>query len=190
MPAPLMQKNEVLDRLLATLRDRGYDGASLAELAAAAGLGTSRLARLFPGGKEDIARQVLQHLEERLERAAFAPLRSKQAPARKLAALLAAIDDVYDGGRSASLLERMSASAGRLAFRGALGHAYGVWLDALEALCIEAGLPKRIARDRAEDFVLRIEGALVVASATGDPTFFARTLEAMRTSLLGPRAEG
>ena len=42
MPAPLLHKDEILDRLLATLRDKGYDGASLADLSAATGLAKSR----------------------------------------------------------------------------------------------------------------------------------------------------
>lgn len=186
MPAPLLHKDEILDRLLATLRDKGYDGASLADLSAATGLAKSSLYHSFPGGKEEIALRVLQHLDAKLAHALFEPLRSRRPPAHKLAAMLATIDEHYDGGRAASLLGRLGASTERLAFRRALGHAFGVWLDAVEALCLEAGLPKAVARARAEDLVVRLEGALVVANGTGDPAVFARTLAALRRSLLAP----
>lgn len=76
-----------LDRLLATLRDKGYDGASLADLSAATGLAKSSLYHSFPGGKEEIALRVLEHLDAKLARALFEPLRSNRPPARKLAAM-------------------------------------------------------------------------------------------------------
>jgi AcrR family transcriptional regulator len=179
-----MHRNEVLERLLATLCDKGYDGASLADFSAATGLGKSRLSHDFPGGKEDIARQVMQHLDAQLAKTLFEPLQSKAAPARKLARMLATIDEHYDGGRRASLLGRMSASAERAAFRGAVGHSFAAWLTAIEDLCVEAGLPKGVARARAEDMVVRLEGALVMCAGTGDHAVFARTLESIRRSLL------
>jgi TetR/AcrR family transcriptional repressor of lmrAB and yxaGH operons len=187
MPAPLMHKKEVLERLLGTLCDKGYDGASLDDLSATSGLGASRLHDAFPGGKEDIARQVMQHLNDQLAKAVFEPLRSKKAPARKLAELIAAIDAHYDGGRRASLFGRLSASADRLAFRPALVHAFDAWVDAIEGLCVEAGLPRTVARARAEDMLVRLEGALVICAGTGDAAIFARTLKALGTSLLAPR---
>ena len=55
MPAALASREVVLERLLATFRDQGYDGASLAELSAATGLGKSSLYHHFPGGKVDMA---------------------------------------------------------------------------------------------------------------------------------------
>jgi AcrR family transcriptional regulator len=189
MPAPLLHRNEMLDRLLATLRDKGYDGASLADLSAATGLAKSSLYHSFPGGKEEIALKVLEHLDAQLTASLFAPLRAKLPPARKLAALLVAIDEHYDGGRTASILERLGASADRLAFRRALGHAFGGWLAAVEGLCLEAGLPKAVARARAEELVVRIEGALVVAAGTGDHGVFTRTLSALRRSLLAPATD-
>ncbi len=88
--------------------------------------------------------------------------------------------------RISSLLERLGASIDRAAFRRSLGHALRRWIDAVEALCVEAGLGKNVARARAEDLVIRIEGALVLAGATGDPAVFTRTLTALRASLLTP----
>lgn len=186
MPAPLMHRKEVLARLLATFRDRGYDGASLDDLAAASGLGRSSLERLFPGGKEDMARQVLAHEGAQLQASVFATLATTRSPARKLDALLEALDEHYDGGRLASLLGRFAASAARDAFRPALVHAFGVWVEALEVLCVEAGLPRPVSRVRAEDAVVCLEGALVLSAGTGDHAVFQRTLKTIRASLLVP----
>jgi len=78
MPAPLLSKDEVLDRLLNTFRDKGYEGASLAELSAATGLVKASLYHYFPGGKQDMAEQVMAHLERQLAAAIYEPLQSTQ----------------------------------------------------------------------------------------------------------------
>ena len=184
MPAALLPKEEVLERLLSTFRDHGYDGASLTELSAATGLGKSSLYHYFPGGKEDMAEQVLAHLDAQLTEALFEPLRSKSSPARKLIAMLATIDAFYEGGKKACLLERLCASVDRARFRRPLAHAFKAWIEAVEGVCLEAGLPKALARHRAEDLVVRIEGALVVCAGTGDPSLFERTLKQLRASVL------
>src|SRR5688572_28235087 len=156
MPAPLLAKEEVLDRLLSTFRDRGYEGASLAELSAATGLVKASLYHYFPGGKRDMAEQVMAHLEAQLSASVFAPLQSTQAPAKKLGAMLDAIDAFYEGGKKACLYERMCASVDSAQFQRPLRRAFASWIDAVEALCVEAGLSKGLARARAEDFVVRI----------------------------------
>src|SRR5215470_6536148 len=113
MPAALASREVVLERLLATFRDQGYDGASLAELSSASGLGKSSLYHHFPGGKADMAEQVLAHLAASLERTLFEPLRAPLRPAQKLNAMLDALDAFYEGGKRACLLERLCASAER-----------------------------------------------------------------------------
>ncbi len=188
MPAPLLTRDAVLDKLLAAFRDSGYDGASLAELSAITGLGKSSLYHYFPGGKEDMAIQVLAHLDAQLGAALFEPLRAEQSPARKLAAMLSAIDAFYEGGKRACALERLCASVDRARFRRPLAHAFTRWIEAVEALCVEAGVPRAAARARAQDLVIRVEGALVVAAGTGDTSVFERTLRDLRSSLLAPAA--
>lgn len=186
MPAALMSKDEVLDRLLDTFRTQGYDGGSLADLSGATGLKKSSLYHYFPGGKEDMAVEVLAHLDRQLAANLYAPLRSTQSPANKVAAMLDTIDAFYEGGRKACLLERLSASVDRRAFRKPLKRAFAVWIDAVEAVCLEAGLPPGVARARAEDLVIRIEGALVVCAGTGDLPVFERTIKSLKRSLLAP----
>jgi TetR/AcrR family transcriptional repressor of lmrAB and yxaGH operons len=186
MPAPIISKDEVLDRLLNAFRDKGYEGASLAELSAATGLKKSSLYHYFPGGKQDMAEQVLAHLDRQLENHLYAPMRSGQTPARRLAAMMDTIDAFYEGGRKACLLERLGTSADRARFRRPLRKAFTIWMDAVEAICLEAGLSKTVARARAEDFVVRIEGALVVCAGTDDHNVFARTIKELRATVLAP----
>ncbi|MEP7002039.1 MAG: TetR/AcrR family transcriptional regulator [bacterium] len=133
-----------------------------------------------------MAEQVLAHMDGLLETSLYAPLRSARQPAKKLSAMLDAIDAFYEGGRKACLLERLCASVDRARFRRPLQRTFAAWMDAVEAICIEAGLSKAVARGRAEDFVVRIEGALVVCAGTDDYSVFARTIKSLKATTLAP----
>src|SRR5262249_13340295 len=161
---------------LERFRTHGYDGASLSELSDATGLVKSSLYHHFPGGKQDMAEQVLAYLDRQLAAQLYAPVRSAQSPAHKIGAMLDTIDAFYDGGRKACLLERLCASVDRQTFRRPLKRAFTVWIDAVESICLEAGLTAAKAKARAEDFVIRIEGALIVCAGTGDLKVFERTI--------------
>jgi AcrR family transcriptional regulator len=186
MPAALMSKDDMLGRLMALFREKGFDGASVADISAATGLGKSSLYHHFPNGKAEMAQQVLAYLEGQLEQAVFEPLRGPGSPRKKLDRMLDAIDRFYDGGKQACLLERLCASVDAKRFRRPLGRAFATWIDAVAALGVEAGLSPALARRRAEDMVVRIEGALIVAAGSGDPEVFARVLRDLRETVLGP----
>src|SRR5262249_43026413 len=162
-----MSKVDMLDRLMDLFREKGFDGASVSDISEATGLGKSSLYHHFPNGKQEMALQVLVRLQDQLERALFEPTRSTGTPQRKLDQMLDAIEVFYDGGKKACLIERLSASVDGHRFRRPLGRIVTAWIDAVEGLGIEAGLPRTTARLRAEDLVVRIEGALVVSAGTG-----------------------
>jgi len=184
MPAAIRPLEEVLDLLLETFTSDGYDGASLARISEVTGLGKSSLYHHFPRGKVEMITKVLRHLEQQLEQALFAPMRTKESPKKKLDAMLATIDAFYAGGKKACLLERACASVDRAQFRRPLQHVFLVWIAALESLCLEAGVPPDAAKSRAQDALVRIEGALVLAAAINDTAPFRRALDQLRSSLL------
>ena len=186
MPAALMSKDEMLARLMALFREKGFDGASRADISAATGLGKSSLYHHFPDGKAEMAQQVLAYLEAQLEQAIFEPLRGTGTPRKKLDRMLDALDRFYEGGTRACLLERLCASVDAKRFRRPLGRAFATWMDAVEALGVEAGLTRTVARRRAEDMVVRIEGALIVTAGSGDADVFARAIRDLREAVLAP----
>lgn len=186
MPAATLSKAQLLDRLPDTFRRLGYDGASLADISAATGLGKSSLYHHFPGGKEEMGVEVLAHLANTLEEALFAPLKTPGDPRSKLSQMLDVIDAFYDGGRKACLLARLAASADRTRFQRPLRSVFERWSASIVALGREAGLSQKVAEARAEDAIVRIEGALVVCAGTDDVAPFTRALSAIRGSLLEP----
>jgi AcrR family transcriptional regulator len=184
MPAALMSKNQVLGRLMNTFREHGYDGASLAALSKSTGLGRSSLYHHFPGGKDQMIAEVLAYLDAVLKQALYEPLAGDQPATEKLDAMVAVIEDFYDGGAQACILERLCASASRPAIGGPLRRSFDIWLTAFETLGVSAGLPRRLARTRAEDALAAVEGALVVTAGTGNKAVFARALDHIRATLL------
>lgn len=186
MPAPLMSKSDMLDRLMDLFREKGFDGASVSDISEATGLGKSSLYHHFPDGKQEMALQVLARLQDQLERALFEPARSTGTPKQKLDRMLDGIEAFYEGGKKACLIERLSASVDVNQFRRPLSRVVAAWVDGVEGLAIEAGLPRASARVRAENMVVRIEGALVLCASTGNTTVFTRTIRDLHESVLAP----
>jgi AcrR family transcriptional regulator len=180
----------VIDKLMLVVRRSGYDGASLAELSKATGLGKSSLYHYFPDGKDDMVRAVLDHLETQLRDSIFAPLRSAGPARRRVEAMVKTVDEYYRGGREACVLGNLVLGTSRTRFRRQLQAIFDEWIDALAGALVDAGLSRAIARARAEDAVIRIEGALVLAGAMGDVSVFGRALKQMPSDLLAPVARG
>lgn len=183
MPAPLSTRTEVLDRIMESFRKDGYDGASLETISRRVGLGKSSLYHYFPGGKEEMGHAVLAHLNEGL-RKTFQIVKAEPHPKKKLNLILDAIDDLYEGGKKACLLARLGASVDRARFGAPLKATFSELISVLADIGREAGLTAPAARRRAEQAIVRIEGALVVSAAMSDPSVFDRTLHELRTTLL------
>lgn len=170
---------------MAAIRRHGYDGASLAELSKATGLGKSSLYHHFPDGKDDMVRAVLDRLERQLTESLFEPLGGAGSPESRLEAMVATLDAFYRGGREACVLANLVLGSGtRKRFRKPLRRIFEAWIAAIAGALRDAGLSEALAHARAEDAVLRIEGALVLAGAFDDPAVFGRTLRQLPAELL------
>lgn len=177
-------KEEVSARLFSVFRRRGYDGASVTELSAATGLGRSGLYHHFPGGKDDMALAVLDHVRMRIAREVIEPLSSDEPPRARLKTALQALDALHDGGREPCVLGALVLSGPRPSFSQALRTTFELLLEAFAKLAVEAGADKQHARRAAEDAVLRIQGSLILAEALGDPGPFQRAIRRIPDDLL------
>jgi AcrR family transcriptional regulator len=186
MPAALLSRDDVIERLMRVVRRNGYDGASLAELSKATGLGKSSLYHHFPDGKDDMVRAVLQRLERDLRESVFDPLRQPGPARRRVADMVKTLDAYYRGGREACVLGNLVLGTSRTRFRPQLRAIFDEWIDALAVALVDAGLSKAAARRRAEDAVMRIEGALILAGGMDDVSLFGRALKQLPNELLPP----
>jgi len=185
MPAPIVPYDDVVARLFAVFRDQGYAGASISQIAEATGLGRSSLYHYFPGGKEDMALAVLQHVEASMRERIFTPLRGSGTPAKRLRAMTDIYNDMYNGGRDVCLLGTLVLGGSRERFQEQLKALFENWVSALAELAQEAGVPPKAARERAEDAVARIQGALILSGGLDDTAPFMRTLKTLGKDLLG-----
>jgi AcrR family transcriptional regulator len=184
MPAALLPRDEVVARIADVFRDRGFDGASLGEISNATGLGKSSLYHYFPGGKDEMAVALLERVEAWMNAHALAALRSAGTPKARLRSMLHMLDEYYLGGRNACVLGNLVVGGSRETFADDLARAFGGWIAALRALAVEAGVRGPEAQQRAEDAVVRIEGALIVAGGLADSTPFKGALRNIERDLL------
>jgi len=184
MPAALLSREEVIKRILAVFRELGYAGASLSELSQATGLQKGSLYHHVPGGKDEMVVAVLEHIDAWMRDVALAALRGSGTPASRLRTMLRALDEFYSGGRDACVLGTLVIGGSRSRFQERLKSAFGGWVEALRDLAVEDGISRALARDRAEDAVVRIEGALILAGALDDPAPFRRALRNIEREML------
>jgi AcrR family transcriptional regulator len=184
MPAPLLSREEVLERILAEFRLRGFDASSLSDLSSATGLGRSSLYHHFPDGKQQMAAEVLARLLKTLESDVFSPLRQVRPAKKRLDGLLDAIDAFYRGGKDACLLERLTASTQARSLQRPLRETFIAMMTAFEEAARDAGLTPAVARARAEEAVIGIEGALVVSAGMGETGPFERVIRSLRRDFL------
>jgi TetR/AcrR family transcriptional repressor of lmrAB and yxaGH operons len=181
-------KSEIIDRLMVVFRDHGFEGASLARLSAATGLGRSSLYHYFPDGKDDMAAVVLKAAGERFAEEVLVPLRAPQPPRRRIEGASAGLLRFYDDGRNSCLTNLFSVGVAGNSFRAPLTRG----LEAMEAAFAEVAIAGDIdaeeARLRAEDALVAIQGSLVLSRATGDGKVFRRIVAELPDRLLDKTA--
>ncbi len=183
-PMTKIREPELLNRLTEVFRTYGYQGASLSKISDATGLKRASLYHRFPDGKAEMAEAVLQGADEWLQAHALSPLTEPGPPERRLRQMARKLDEFYAGGQQSCLLDALSFGVEEGAIRDHQRAAMEAWVDAIATMLRESGLPARTAHERAEDAVIRIEGSLVMARATGDSTPFRRTLRNLPQDLL------
>jgi TetR/AcrR family transcriptional repressor of lmrAB and yxaGH operons len=176
-------RQEILRKLSEVFRRDGYTGASLADLAAAVGLGKASLYQKFPQGKVQIGAEVLAESGRTFESEVLAPLREPGTPEARLCKMLGAVRRFYEDGKLSCVLDTLSLGEAGQFYRDGLSEAIRQWQDALAALGREAGFSPAKAAIWAEEFVITIEGSLVLARAANDREIFRRALKRLGKSL-------
>lgn len=181
----LIEDDILLERLGATFRDLGYDGASLALLSEATGLKKASLYHRFPGGKEEMGVEVLAEAGRWLGDHVIAPLAGGGTPRERLDQMARELDRFYDGGRQSCLLNLLSVpSGGSGNFGAAIRALLETFIDALAVVVAEAGYARSDARGRAERAVALIQGSLVLARGLGSTKPFSRMLASLADELI------
>jgi AcrR family transcriptional regulator len=165
-------------------RAHGYEGASLALISQATGLGKGSLYHFFPGGKKQMADEVLAEIDGWFETHIFAPLRDRDDPRAAILAMLAGVDAYFRSGHRVCLVGVIALGHARDEFAEPVNDYFARWHDALVTALRRSGFSGLIARKRSEDALLTIQGALVLARARNDGKVFTRALSELKARLL------
>ena len=154
----------LIDRLSHSFRAVGYEGASLARLAQAAGMKKPSLYHRFPGGKRQMAEEVLTAARRWYVDHVFSALSGEGTPAKRVAAVARALDEFYDGGQQACLLNLLSQPPSEASpFAEPIRAMFMALIEAFAAVARDAGVPRKEASERAARTVALLHGSLVVA---------------------------
>lgn len=180
----IITRSDLLARLTGVFRSVGYEGASLALLSRETGLAKAALYHRFPGGKEEMARSVLNEVGREMAVTVLGRLDGEGSPRHKLSAMRDGLVEFYDGGKLSCLADLFSVAGVPDAIRSPLSGGIHAWIAAIARVVEEAGVGHEEASRRAEDAVVRVEGALVVSRALASSMPFRRTIERLVDDLL------
>jgi AcrR family transcriptional regulator len=183
-------RSEIIAALAEVFREHGFHGASLDLISRRTGLGKGSLYHAFPGGKEQMAAEVLTNIDAWFEQNVFAPLRDDVKPLRAIAKTLNAVDDYFRSGRRACLVGIFALGSERDQFFSQVQGYFDRWNAALAHALRSASVPEREATLLAEETVSGIQGALVLSRALNEPAVFTRTIKRLRARLQNAAGDG
>jgi TetR/AcrR family transcriptional repressor of lmrAB and yxaGH operons len=149
-------------------QERGYAVTSMADVIAASGAPRGSTYYLFPGGKEQLGIEAVDHIAADVEyqvRSLAGTVRSAPELVRALAVHVGEALERGDGPLSASLVAAIAleAAAGPEPLREACSRAYARWQRVFAELLEDWGADPERARVQALLGVAAFEGALVLA---------------------------
>ena len=184
MAKPVVDRADLLPRLAEVFRAHGYEGATLALISQATGLGKGSLYHFFPDGKAQMAAEVLAEIDHWFEVNIFAALRKSDDPSQAIAEMTAGVDRYFRSGHRVCLVGVIALGASRDIFAVQVQDYFSRWNDALVQTLRRAGLSASVARRRSADALLTIQGALVLARALDDVKVFGQAMGDMKARLL------
>ena len=186
VPFPKIDDDRLLDRLTEVFRVHGYEGASLSRISKATGLKRGSLYHRFPGGKDEMAQAVLKRADDWFASHVLAPLAEPGDPAARVRKVADRLKRFYFGGDRSCLLDTLSLGEPGTPLREHVEQSISAWLDEFAGIAGEAGHTGAAARRRAEDALVRIQGSLVLARATGGTKPLGRVLKDLTAILIDP----
>ncbi len=156
-------------------RRKGYDGASYSDLMKATGLVKASLYHRFPGGKAEMVDAILSTVDRHFAEYVLKPASEEGRPRDRARKIGRRLREFYDSGRRWCLLDTLTL-ADSPSTRAHARRSMEFWIDAFARLSRDAGLSPAIARKRAQEAVVTIEGGLVASRVLNNPRPFLRSL--------------
>lgn len=176
-----IEDRELLDKLFAVIRAKGYDGASISELAELTGLKKASLYHRFPGGKKDIVRSVLEDVDQWSQKHIIGVLESPTLEAdQKLDTVLSNIDKLYQQGEKTCIYRSLSLDNGLEHFHDEIQKGIKSWINAFAHFGESIGLTRTAAEKKAREAVALMQGSLMITKIMRNKSIWDDTLRSMR----------
>lgn len=187
MARMVAERSDAVASLAEVFREHGYEGASLALIGKATGLGKGSLYHFFPNGKEEMLQAVLVEIEQWFENSVYSPLRDGDDADAAITAMLDETAKYFRSGRRVCLVGALAVTNTRDLFAQAIRGYFVAWVDALQAALVRQGRDAEQARLLSEDAVLAIQGAIVLSRALDDSAVFQRAIDQLHSRLAADR---
>jgi TetR/AcrR family transcriptional regulator, lmrAB and yxaGH operons repressor len=178
-----MPKDAYIPCLLQLFRQYGYDGATLARISDATGLGKASLYHHFPGGKDEMVETVLAHMTDWFTDNVLSVLQSPGTALERLKRMCDRLNELYAQGHQPCLSATLLLGSARTVFHEPVEQRYRDWIDAIAQVLIEAGFDQALAQQRGEDAIVAVQGSLILAQGLSSPAPFQRVLQQLPQQL-------
>lgn len=180
----MQDRDELISKLGEIFREYGFAGTSLSAITARTGLGKSSLYHFFPNGKNEMAAEVLNNIDQWFEQNIFVPLRKSEDPLTGISNMFKAVNVYFDSGNRICLVGAFALDNTRDQFSQEVSAYFTAWTNALAFALKRIGFSPTDAKASAEDIVANIQGALVLARSQNNPKIFARTLKRLQKRIV------
>jgi AcrR family transcriptional regulator len=179
-----MSKQTHVPTLLKLFRQFGYEGVTLSKISQETGLGKASLYHHFPRGKAEMAETALTHVNNWLETTILEILNRPEPPIAKFQSMCKETSQFFNDGQNSCLwaVLVMEQSSDDL-FHSQISGAFSQWIEAIAKVLVTAGLDEKLARERGEDAMISIQGALILCHGLKDFATFQRVLEGLPQQL-------
>jgi len=178
-----MPKETYIPCLLQLFRQYGYDGTTLSKISEATGLGKASLYHHFPGGKDEMVQTVLDYLEQWLTANILSALQGEGDALTRFQRMGDRLNTLYEGGNQPCIFAILLMGSARDTFHASVSALLRAWLDAMAGVLVESGMDAALARQRAEDGAIAIQGSLILSRGVDDPTIFQRVIQQLPANL-------
>ncbi len=176
---------EILTGLAKVFRSKGYEGASLKDLAEATGLKKASLYHRFPEGKEGMANAVLEFLGAWVEMNIFHSLTDQtHQPEVRLKNGLRQIKNFYNDGKVMCIFRALSMQVGLQLFEQQINQGLALWINSFEELGLALGQSPKQANNNALQTIIDIQGSLIVSRGLNDISVFDDTIQRIEDKYL------
>jgi AcrR family transcriptional regulator len=179
-----MSKQTHVPTLIKLFRQFGYEGVTLSKISQETGLGKASLYHHFPRGKAEMAEVALTHVNNWLETSILEILDRPEPAIAKFQAMCEEVSKFFNEGQNSCLwaVLLMEQSSDDL-FHAQISDAFSRWIEAIAKVLVTAGLEETLAKERGEDAMMMIQGALILSHSLKDIAPFRRVLQQLPNQL-------